>query len=348
MFFKFFSKSNILDQNILDTVDLEDFISGMVDGIIIGDLTGKIKTVNKAEENITGFTKEEMIGQNTISLLVDKKDRMKALRILKDIVTKGFVRDEEVLSLKKDGSNYISYISATLVKDRHGIPNSIIVVKRDITERIKNEQKIAELNEALKVLNKILRHDILNDITVIANGVEEYNSQKDEELLSDALLAAKRSKETIEKMKQVEESITTGGPLKVIQLTEVLRPITDTFTELKITITGDAKVTADEALSSVFANLFRNAIRHGNASEVQVNIFQDEENVTVKVCDNGKGIPDEIKDKLFIEGAKFGETGNTGLGLYIIRKSIERYGGKVSVEKNTPQGACFIIKLKNV
>ncbi len=66
----------------------------------------------------------------------------------------------------------------------------------------------------------------------------------------------------------------------------------------------------------------------------------------VRQDDYGIGIPDEIKDKVFDDGFHYGETGHTGIGLFIVKKTIEEYGGMVFVEDNTPQGEVFIIRLK--
>ena len=66
----------------------------------------------------------------------------------------------------------------------------------------------------------------------------------------------------------------------------------------------------------------------------------------VRQDDFGIGIPDEIKDKVFDEGFHYGETGHTGIGLYIVQTTVEEYDGMVFVEDNTPQGAVFIIRLK--
>ena len=59
----------------------------------------------------------------------------------------------------------------------------------------------------------------------------------------------------------------------------------------------------------------------------------------------GKGIPDEIKARIFEEGFKFGETGNTGFGLYIVNRTMEKYGGSVVVKDNHPRGAIFELRL---
>ncbi|KYC44638.1 MAG: sensory histidine kinase AtoS [Candidatus Methanofastidiosum methylothiophilum] len=67
----------------------------------------------------------------------------------------------------------------------------------------------------------------------------------------------------------------------------------------------------------------------------------------MKIIDHGKGIPDSIKSKIFNEEFSYGESRGTGLGLYISKKNIERYGGTIEVKDTKPHGATFIIKLKS-
>ena len=67
---------------------------------------------------------------------------------------------------------------------------------------------------------------------------------------------------------------------------------------------------------------------------------------SIKIADYGKGIPESIKENIFEEGISFGDSKGSGLGLYIVKKTVERYGGSIIVEDNTPQGTIFIIKLK--
>jgi len=64
------------------------------------------------------------------------------------------------------------------------------------------------------------------------------------------------------------------------------------------------------------------------------------------LSDEGIGIPNEIKYKIFDEGFQYGENGHTSIGLYIVQKTVEDYGGEVFVEDNKPQGAVFIVHLR--
>lgn len=91
-----------------------------------------------------------------------------------------------------------------------------------------------------------------------------------------------------------------------------------------------------------------NAIIHGKAKQIDI-ILQDNGNeCIVKIADNGKGIPDEIKDKIFEERFSYGESKGSGLGLYIVKKLIEKYGWEIEVKDNFPKGAVFIIKITTI
>jgi signal transduction histidine kinase len=67
----------------------------------------------------------------------------------------------------------------------------------------------------------------------------------------------------------------------------------------------------------------------------------------LRISDNGSGIPDKIKGRVFDEGFKYGKSGHTGLGLYITKRIVERYGD-ISVEDNHPSGTTFIIRFYNI
>ena len=109
-----------------------------------------------------------------------------------------------------------------------------------------------------------------------------------------------------------------------------------------------AMVFADEALLSVFENLLFNAFFHGKTEKVDIRINHVKDKCLISVIDYGIGIPDKYKSKIFEESFFYGETGQTGLGLFIVRQAIERYGGRIEVEDNIPSGTIFKFDLKEI
>lgn len=130
-------------------------------------------------------------------------------------------------------------------------------------------------------------------------------------------------------------------------LKKIIDEIYVSHPEIKVTVSGDQNVIvqADEALYSVFDNLISNAIIHGKADQIDIKIKVQKEFCQIRFADNGRGIPSEIMPKVFNDGFHYGETGHTGIGLYIVKKIIDELKGSISIEANLPQGAVFIIKL---
>ena len=123
-------------------------------------------------------------------------------------------------------------------------------------------------------------------------------------------------------------------------------------------------VRANEMLGSVFRNLLKNAVQHNDKPEPTVAVSSKTENgsVRVRVADNGPGISDAAKEKIFDKGEKGLNSEGTGIGLYLVKSLVETYGGDVWIEDrikdniidtetpaDTPsEGAVFVIELPTV
>ncbi|TWI81491.1 phospho-acceptor domain-containing protein [Lacibacter cauensis] len=113
----------------------------------------------------------------------------------------------------------------------------------------------------------------------------------------------------------------------------------------------DLFIEGDELLIQIaLSNLIDNALKYApKDSPVYVDLMNDNDNIQVKVSDEGSGVPDEEKQKIF---EKFYRSGNentrkakgTGLGLYLTRKIITDHNGDIFVMDNTPHGSIFVIQ----
>jgi signal transduction histidine kinase len=102
-----------------------------------------------------------------------------------------------------------------------------------------------------------------------------------------------------------------------------------------------------DRLQQVFFNLIENALRHGEAP-VTVTLDRDDEDgeaVLVLVDDEGSGIPEDDREKVFGRFWRGSDGSTTGLGLYVVRGLVEAHGGTVTVESNPLGGARFAVRL---
>jgi len=255
--------------------------------------------------------------------------------------------------------------------DTSGNIIGILGVSRDITDRklievkIKQYQKNLEnlvqertkdlektnmqldtSNERLKMLNKIIRHDISNDFAVIKSAVNLVRKSNNEDMIEEISKRVSKSLKTISEYKKYESFIDSTSGLKVIEVFDILQDVITVYPQIDFNISGKCKVFGDDAIYSVFKNLISNSITHGKSSQIEIKISSANNDCKIIISDNGSGIPEKIREKVFDEGFIHGDNGRTGIGLFIVRETIKRYGGSIIADDNQSNGAVFIIDLK--
>ena len=300
--------------------------------------------MNKGIEKHTGYKNHELVGKN-----------------IKDFLSPNSYNEaKERIELRLKGATDLpKYEVDILSKNNEFIPfelntspiyadeklTSILIVARDITERKKAEAKIKDLNETIRILNKILRHDILNDLTLLLNIVDSCKGG-DEKMKKSIFATIEKSTSLIERMRELEQAVTSGKSLRQCTVLEIVDCVIRNYPEIEFKVKGDCTVLADEAISSVIDNIVRNAIVHGKTKRIDITLTESKELCKIKIADYGIGIPDSIKKRIYEEGFSYGEVRSSGIGLYIVKKVIERYGGEITVEDNKPNGAVFVLKFK--
>lgn len=117
-------------------------------------------------------------------------------------------------------------------------------------------------------------------------------------------------------------------------------------------IKPDVYVVGDRmALTSVVTNLVENAIKYSaDATCIRISVSEQNNHAHFSIADNGYGIPEEEKKKVFEKFYRVGQeetrkTKGTGLGLYIVQRILELHHGKVTVKDNLPKGSIFEVEL---
>jgi len=182
--------------------------------------------------------------------------------------------------------------------------------------------------------------------TFSKNALQE--TERLESLVNNLLLAAKL--ETTQVDIQAED----------IELYPMLDGIRESIynknPEAKITleVQHDTMIQADKkAMLSVFINLIENAVKYsGKESQIHIKYQEKRNTKLITIADNGWGIPDKEKNKVFQKFYRIGNedtrtTKGTGLGLYIVQQIIEAQQGKITIKDNIPKGTIFEIELFN-
>ena len=114
-----------------------------------------------------------------------------------------------------------------------------------------------------------------------------------------------------------------------------------------VNLLDDPILPADEnKLIRVWQNLVGNGVDafNGSGGKIEITVEQEQEWASIKIADNGPGIPEEIKARLFEAFVTYGKRGGTGLGTAITRSIILAHGGDIYFESSSA-GTTFFIRL---
>jgi signal transduction histidine kinase len=105
-----------------------------------------------------------------------------------------------------------------------------------------------------------------------------------------------------------------------------------------------------EAMEIAILNLLENSIKYGEGKPIEIESKVENNYVSLKVTDQGVGIPDYEKQKIFDQFYRVGseevrKSKGTGIGLYLVKKIVEAHSGKIMVTDNQPKGSIFTIKI---
>lgn len=319
------------------------------DAIVMINNSGNINFWNRTAEKIFRRNSSEVMGKQLHDILVPERYRnifKKGFKKFKQ-TGKGNVisRTLEFYAQHKDGSEFPVELSVTGIKLKDQW-NGLSII-RDITERKKAEEENRRQREQIELINKILRHDLTNNLAAISSAINIFKNDRDDMVLDNIVANIEKSADLIMKMKEHEFLIASTN-LSIYDIGEHFEKILQNFQTIKYSINGKCKVFADDSLNSVIDNLVQNAVVHSGTDRIDVKISCSGKTCEVKVIDYGKGIPDDIKIKIFDEGFKYGTTGHSGLGLHIVQKAVQNWGGDVLIENNTPKGSIFKIHLRKV
>ncbi|MBN2397246.1 MAG: PAS domain S-box protein [Deltaproteobacteria bacterium] len=312
------------------------------------DLSGRFTFFNDALPRMAGIPPEQLMGMgNREYTSPETAKRIYAIfnRVYRTGKPANIVDHE---FLRPDGTRGTHELSVSLMRDEQGKPIGFRGISRDVTVRKQAEEEIRTHREHLALINQILRHDLTNDLLVTKSALAMYARSPEGDHLEEASGRVKKSLNLINRMRELESFMSSHRELKAYPIRNVIDEVAGNYPSIRCVIKGRARVMAHESLFSVVDNIIQNAVIHGGADRIDVTIVRRDDVCEVRIADNGSGIPDEIKETIFEEGVIHGDAGHTGLGLHVVRKAMERYGGSVSVHENKPRGAVFALTFKRV
>jgi len=330
-------------------------------GLALLDEEGRAVFVNSSLAKLTGYEKSELLNERLHELLTPTPELRERARIAFSKIQKGkpsaLAKKHVQTRLKrKDGSE----VPIEILFDEISFfgKRCFLGLVFDITERLilEEEARRAEKTSAVLQIAGGLAHDLNNLLMVIKGHLELLELKLKDALDHDKAKHVKKVKEAFAKVSQrvLELFILSGRDLRKfeeIKLAEFIPEWVSFYlqgSEVKaeFSVEEGLKLFMDHAhLLSILQNLVLNAKdAMGGKGILKVSAFAEDDNVVLKFEDNGPGIPAELLSKIFEPGFTTKPYG-TGLGLTVVKRVVDLYGGQISVDSQIGKGTIFTIKL---
>ncbi len=230
---------------------------------------------------------------------------------------------------------------------------------RKENKRLKEEiQRREEAEEREEFLHSLLRHDVKNKAQVVQGYLQLVKDYELPDKVKDYIdKAEKANKEGVDIIQKVRKLRKIGEEKEIdkIRISSMLDQVLSEYkTQLKKNgiglkvQTGDCLVKGGPLLKELFSNLVENSIKHSGCAEMEIQSRIEQDECIITVEDDGKGIPDNIKEKVFEKGYKSEDTGGSGLGMFLAKQIVENYDGSIEVKDSKLGGAKFSVRLKRV
>ncbi len=343
--------------------------------IVITDINGNIRYANPAFEKVTGYTRDEVSGENPRILQSGEHDE-EFYRDLWDTITNGGTWRGSFMNRKKDGTLYTEDAVISPVFEKSGRIADFVAVKRDITEELELQKQLnhAQRLEAIGNLAGGIAHDFNNILFPIIGlselmGKEFSPGSPEHKNLHEIIKAGKRGRDLVRQILAVgRQSEYRLIPVQIqMVLKEVIKLIRSTVPaniEISINVQQNCSaVMADPTqIHQLAMNLITNAYHALNGEDGQISIRLEEIELAGKkpggltlepgkyalltVSDTGPGIDPDIIDTIFEPYVTTKEHGKgTGLGLSVVYGIVGKYGGELRVENEVGRGAAFYVYL---
>lgn len=304
-------------------------------GITIADANQPdlpIVYANDGFTRVTGYPTERVVGTNCRFLQGEETDDA-TITDIREAVNSATPIRTEILNYRADGTPFWNQLTiAPVTDDDAEAVTHFVGIQEDITAKKRRDRLI-------EVLNRVLRHNLRNDMTLIQGYAAELVQRTDDEPAEMARQISETATDLTalsEKAQDFQTAVRDAEPLAardlVVDVKEVVSELRTAFpeTEFSIDAAPCEDVMATERLQLALRELGANAARHGGSSGVTYTVeMTEDDEVAVRVQDEGPGLP-EMEQRVLEAGRETPLEHGSGLGLWLVNWIVTGLGGEVT------------------
>jgi PAS domain S-box-containing protein len=317
-------------------------------GIVIADASrpdNPVSYVNEAFEELTGYPSGAVLGRNCRLLQGPKTDE-EASAAIRDAVDAAEPVSVDLLNYRRNGAPFWNNVRVVPVEDETGDVTHFVGFQEDVTDRIRT-------NSHIELLNRILRHNLRNELNVI-RGYSELASDPDhtaapdtdpETVIYDTIDELLSLSDQVRELEQIARQDRDPTRLAVPDLLEAIRGHARTCApeatiDCRVDLPAGRGVCAGDELARALRELVENALCHDTdpPTTVSVTVRPAGDDVEIVLADDGPGIP-PVEASVVEAGRETAVEHGTGLGLWLVNWIVTRYGGSFQIRPATDDEA---------
>ncbi len=347
--------------------------SKTINGVIIMNALGRIEWVNDGFCRITGYTRNEVLGQIPSNLLQGPESDPAASQRIREKYQSLLPFSEEILNYKKNGEKLWFAIDVTPIFDAEGHLINYIAIETDITEKKEDEVKLTKLaddllkhNRNLKQFAYLVSHNLRAPVAnamglaSLLHKLDKHSTTYDK--TTEKLQTSLHQLDAV--IKDIGSILSTrevGGTAmrQQVNFREICQEVRQSFEEQLQDVGAEVTLEIDPAfqiltirayLYSILHNLFSNAIKFRDAERplaLSLQVSKDKRGYLVTFTDNGLGMDMHlVENQLFKLYNRFHpDIQGKGMGLYLVKTQVETIGGKIQVSSAPGEGTTFRLLL---
>lgn len=333
-------------------------------GISLANLDMKLFHPNEQFCRIMGTSRNEIVGKPFMGFIVDRSRELNEGDFRDFMDGKREELSTEVLIKSTEGPELTCEATLTKVHDGSGDPAYFIIIMKDISDQKKIQDEMKTERERAELYLDLLGHDIGNLHQGIYSGLQLAIMSDDRKIrevgLQSTELLVKRSIKLVRNVLLLSRLAFKKPELERLELTGIIRSSFENvrmmFPDKRILVRdgmGDREVhiMAEPIIEEMFLNIIHNGIKFQEGDEpiLEISLEKKENLVSVAISDQGIGIKDDDKKRLFVKFSPNGKGSQMGIGLSLVNSLNERYGGRIRVkdrvEGDHTRGTVFIVDL---
>jgi PAS domain S-box-containing protein len=323
-----------------------EIVQRIEDPIMLQDRAGEFEVVNEALAGYADMTPAELQGRDEFAFMDDETATQIANR-KDEVVREGEPQTYEVTPRFPTQGDRAFHTTRYPHYDEDGEIDGTVAICRDVTD-------IRERERQLRVFDRVLRHNLHNEMNIVLGHAETIAESAEGELAAAADRITAAGEELVklaDKERRIVELLERSESCQDVDVCGSLRTVIDDVQEahpdaaISLDCRADLGATATPCLGDAFREVLENAVIHSEGrAEVAIRVQREGDTVTVEFADNGPGIPE--MERQVLEGEEITPLiHGSGLGLWLVSHVVAESGGSLAFHENDPVGSIVEISV---